>query len=137
MTFISQMTIACRNSNNTDDLLAAMQLFLQQVENQDPLDGRPLRRKVEQNFLIAFYEALGVNLYQAFDAQAENILRNQLLQKCFSMQAAISYKGEKEDRILTSKIAWTLLNLRQVALCFAFAFANRTNPDLSKPGRCS
>ena len=137
MAFVLQMAFACMNSINSDDLLIAIQLFLQQIENEHPQAGQSICLKIEQDFLAELVRALGVRLDHPLDVQTDKLLRSPLIQRCFSLQAAISYKGEKENRNLASKIAWTLLNLREISLCFAFAYANNRDSDLHKLGTYS
>ena len=124
------------NNNNNDDLLLTMQDYMSHLPN----DESPAQRtKMEQDFLRDLYRTLSVNLDQSTDPQSDKLLRYPMLQRCLSLQAALGNRGDKEPRSIISKVAWVMMNLRMIALTFAFAFAKSGNaPDgsseLSKPG---
>ena len=127
------------SSNNNDDLLTAMQAFLRQMESEGSQLDQNISCHVEQKFLYELYRALGVNLDQTFDTQPEKLLRHQMIQKCFSIQAALGFKGRDGNRDIPSKLAWTLLNLRMIAIMIAFAFSRSNGPsspesEINKPG---
>ena len=134
------MALVLQNSfsymtSNSDDLLLVMQLFMRQLASEAAIDSQAVVTKLEEDFLRELYKALGVNLdYALVDHQ--RLLRHPLIQKCFSMQAALSFRGETEKKSLTSKIAIALSNLRMISMMFQFAFAPR-NPgeaEINKPG---
>lgn len=127
------------SNNNNDDLLTAIQVFLRQNESAVSQLDRNISSHVEQKFLYELYRALRVNLDQAFDTQPEKLLRHQMIQKCFSIQATLGFKGRDGNRDIPSKLAWTLLNLRMIALMIAFAFSRSNGPsssesEIGKPG---
>ncbi|KAL9116271.1 MAG: hypothetical protein Q9187_007206, partial [Circinaria calcarea] len=96
--FAMQSSLACMSSNNNDDLLMALQAFLRQMESGNSHLDQNIPLIVEQKFLYELYRALGVNLDQAFDTQPDKILRHQMIQKCFSIQAALGFKGRNGNR---------------------------------------
>ena len=124
------------NNNNNDDLLLTMQDYMNRLPNDESLAQR---HKTEQDFLRDLYRTLGVNLNQSTDPQSDKLLRNPMLQRCLSLQAALGNRSDKEPRSVISKVAWVMMNLRMIALTFAFAFAKSGNApeggsELSKPG---
>ena len=130
------------SGNNNDDLLMAMQVFLRQIEGGRSQLDLNISFPVEQKFLYELYRALSVNLDQTFDTQPEKLLRHQMIQKCFSIQAALGFKGRNGNRDIPSKLAWALLNLRMIAIMIAFAFSRSNGPsspdsEINKPGMYS
>ena len=72
----------------------------------------------------------------------EKLFRLPALRPYLSMQSCLGYKGETHDRTVSAKIAWTTLNLRQIALSFAYTFntpkpstAAGSQADITKPGK--
>ena len=124
------------NNNNNDDLLLTMQDYMTHLPNDESLAQR---NKMERDFLRDLYRTLSVNLDQSTDPQSDKLLRYPMLQRCLSLQAALGNRSEKEPRSVISKVAWVMMNLRMIALTFAFAFAKSGNApegssELSKPG---
>ena len=132
-----QFSIACTSyGNHHDDLLAVMQLFSNQHSN---ISARSAQGSIEGVFLSEIYRVLGVNVDHSGDPQPEQLFRNQMIQRCLSMQLSLGYQGETKHRSLSAKIAWTILNLRFASLIFAFAFKKPPNmsvaeSDNQKPG---
>jgi hypothetical protein len=119
--FVLQYSIACfSHGSHHDDLLAIMQLFLIQHSSLCSQYGLT-QSSVERTFLVEVYRVLGVNIDHSIDAQAEQLFRNQMIQRCLSMQLSLSYQGEGKHRSLPAKVAWTFLNLRYTSLMFAWA----------------
>ncbi|MCJ1266503.1 mediator complex subunit [Lobaria immixta] len=135
--FVLQFAIACTShSNHTDDLLAVMQSFLKQRSNDWTEQGL-LIGNLEENFLSDIYRVLGVNIDHSVDPQPEQLFRNQMIQKCLSMQMSLGYPGERQHRSLSSKVALTILNLRFASLMLAYSFKKpsvpRAESDFKKP----
>lgn len=132
-----QFSIACTShGNHHDDLLAVMQIFLNQHSN---VSTESAQGSIERVFLSEIYRVLGVNVDHSGDLQPEQLFRNQMIQRCLSMQMSLGYQGEKKHRSLSAKIAWTILNLRFASLIFTFALkrppnVSATEGDPKKPG---
>lgn len=119
--FVLQYSIACfSHGNHHDDLLAIMQLFSVQHSSLCSQHGLT-PSSVQRTFLFEVYRVLGVNIDHSIDAQPEQLFRNQMIQRCLSMQLSLSYQGEGKHRSLPAKVAWTFLNLRYTSLMFAWA----------------
>ena len=126
------------NNNNNDDLLLTMQDYMNRFVDDE---FSTQSNKMQQDFLRDLYRTLNVNLDQSTDPQSDKLLRYPMLQRCLSLQAALGNKSDKEPRSVISKVAWVMMNLRMIALTFAFAFAKSGNApegssELSKPGMC-
>ena len=84
------------------------------------------------------YKLNKVNLDLSMDPQLDTIFRVTMMQRFLSLQAVSEDKTEKMPRSIPSKLAWTILNLRTIAISFGFSF-NKTNspesPELSKPSK--
>ncbi|MCJ1388619.1 mediator complex subunit [Xylographa bjoerkii] len=133
--FVLHNAMAGFNNNNNDDLLLIMQDYMTHLPNDESLAQR---NKMEQDFLRDLYRTLSVNLDQSTDPQSDKLLRYPMLQRCLSLQAALGNRNYKEPRSVISKVAWVMMNLRMIALTFAFAFAKSGNApegssELSKP----
>lgn len=127
------------HGNHHDDLLALMQLFSKQHEMQQVQLGSMLISNIGKNFLSEIYRVLGINVDYALNPNPD-ILRNQMIQRCLSMQGSLGYEGEQKHGSLPAKIAWTILNLRFISLSFAFAFkkpagAPGAEPETKRPGK--
>ena len=97
---------------------------------------------IDHTFLSEMYRVLGTNVDYALDSNMEALFRNQMIQRFLSMQVSLSYAGEDKYRSLPAKIAWTILNLRFIALCFTFVFKKPAGPgpsgaesDPKQPGK--
>ena len=135
MAFIFQNFSASMVSSNNDDLLLVMQLFMRQLANETGIDGQTVVTKFQEDFLREFCKASNVNLdYALIDYQ--RLLRHPLISKCFSMQAALNFRGENENKTLTEKIAISLSNLRMISTMFQLGFTPRNPGDaeINKPG---
>lgn len=115
-----------------------MQLFL--IQHSSLCSQHELAEgSVERTFLFEVYRVLGVNIDHSIDPQAEQLFRNQMIQRCLSMQMSLSYRGESKPLSLPAKVASTFLNLRYVSLIFAWAFKKPpgvpgTDSDIMNPG---
>ena len=121
--FVLQFSIATTNhGNQQDDLLAVMQLFLKQHDLELMQPSASTGSSVEQTFLSKMYRVSGTDVDYALDPNPELLFRNQMIQRFLSMQVSLSYAGEEKHRSLPAKIAWTILNLRFVAMSFTIVF---------------
>lgn len=140
--FVLQFSIACTShGNHTDDLLAVMQSFLKH-RSDDWTEQGLLLGNLEELFLGDIYRVLGVNIDHSIDPQPEQLFRNQLIQRCLSMQMSLGYFGERQHRSLPAKVALIILNLRFTSLMLAYSFKKSnvpgTDSDYKKPGKiCS
>ncbi|MCJ1284725.1 mediator complex subunit [Xylographa opegraphella] len=133
--FVLHNATAGFNNNNNDDLLLTMQDYMTHLP---PDESLAQRNKMEQDFLRDLYRTLNVNLDQSTDPQSDKLLRYPMLQRCLSLQAALGNRSDKVPRSVISKVAWVMMNLRMIALTFAFAFAKsgsapEGSSELSKP----
>ena len=135
MTFVIYLTNACTNKHNIDDILKTIELLKRQIPPNESLHSQSPWNTAQRLLLTELYRALKVDIDRAMNPQPELLLRHLMVQPCFSLQAALGYSGEFEARSLSSKLAWTLLNLRSISMTLAFAF-HRAGPDseLYKPG---
>ena len=84
------------------------------------------------------YRLNKVNLDQSTDPQLDTIFRVTMMQRFLSLQAVSEDKNEKIPRSIPSKLAWTILNLRTIAISFGFSFNKSNNPEnaeLCKPSK--
>lgn len=136
--FVLHFSSSCGSfGGHNEDLLAAMQLFLKE-HSRKWTEQSVLEGTLEENFLNEMYRVLQVNLDHAVDPQPEHLFKNQMVQKCLSMQVCLGYPGERRHRSLAAKVAWTLLNLRFTSILLAFAL-KRSMPggesEIKKPGK--
>ena len=131
--FIIQLSKACRNGTNHDDLLAILQRFFDEQVSLG-LDQQAFVHR----FLAELYRVLQVNTSHTLTASPDELLRLPQIQKCLSVQVSLGYSGEEKYRTLSAKCAWTLLNVRMVSLSFAFAFKKPADAngesEMNKPG---
>jgi len=86
------------------------------------------------------YRVLGTNVDYALDPNAELLFRNPMIQRFLSMQVSLSYAGEGNHRSLPAKLAWTVLNLRFIGMCFTIVLSRKpigppgTENEFKKPG---
>ncbi|KAL8803476.1 MAG: hypothetical protein Q9182_003173 [Xanthomendoza sp. 2 TL-2023] len=120
---LMQFNMACGGyGNHHDDLSATMQLFQQQHLKDDPQEAH----KFTHTFLSDMYRILLLNIDYSGDTKSEIYLKNWLHQKTLSMQLSLGYRGEREHRTLSSKVAFAILQLRWAALTFAMGL--KLNP---------
>ena len=128
---MQKSALAFCNNSNSDDILMAMQQFMVQSEQERIQGGLDVYSFITRQYMYDLYKALKVDVDQVFDPNAEKHLRHPTLQKCLSLQAALLPKSGKENRTLPSKLAWTLLNIRNISLNYAYYF-NSKNDQTSR-----
>jgi hypothetical protein len=139
--FVLQSLIASTNlGNQQDDLLVVMQLFSKQHGFEPTQPNATATNSVEHTFLSEMYRVLGTNVDYARDSNPDLLFRNPMIQRLLSMQVSLSYAGEGKYRSLPAKTAWTILNMRFIALCFTFVFKKPPGPpgtesEPKRPGR--
>lgn len=77
--------------------------------------------------------------------QIDRLIRSQPFWLGTSLQYSCGYQGERQNRSLSSKIAWSVLSLRTISHAFGFAMQNKPTPsasggvdlDINKPGMLS
>lgn len=138
MSFVLLNVVADTGNINNDDLLMTINTFMRQLTSDKKPESKAQCKIMEANLLTEMYKTLKINPDRSLDAQHEKLLRYPIIQRCFSLQAALGYRVISKKRSLPSKLAWTLLNLRMIALSFAFAFLKTSGAemDLSSPGTC-
>ncbi|KAL8816750.1 MAG: hypothetical protein Q9223_004290 [Gallowayella weberi] len=120
---LMQFNMACGGyGNHHDDLSATMQVFQQQHLKDDPQQAHNFTHA----FLSDMYRILQLNIDYSGDTKTEIYLKNVLHQKTLSMQLSLGYRGEREHRTLSSKVAFAILQLRWAALTFAMGL--KLNP---------
>ena len=110
-----------------------MQLFSKH-HSLNPLQLNKTASNIDHTFLYEMYRVLGTNVDYSLESNMESLFRNQMIQRFLSMQVSLSYAGEEKHRSLPAKIAWTILNLRFIALCFTFVFKKPIGPGPAPPG---
>jgi hypothetical protein len=95
--------------------------------------------QLEHSLLKDLYKVLNVKVDVPPDPNGDIILRNQYMQRILSVQASIGEKSVLGPRSLPSKVAWVVLNLREIALTMAFSYlkpagSTEQGTDLNKPG---
>ena len=121
-----------------------MQLFLRQQVFEPIRPGSVISsnssNSMEQTFLSEMYRVLETNVDYALDPNAELLFRNPMIQRFLSMQVSLSYAGEEKHRSLPAKLAWTILNLRFISMCFTIVLSRKligppgTENEFKKPG---
>jgi mediator of RNA polymerase II transcription subunit 16 len=113
--FVLQNLSAETAMQSNDDVLTCIRKFTSQLTPED-------RAKFEQDFLSQTYRALGNNLDRSADQVPDKFLRYVPFQRTLSVQASLGYHGLRSKRTLSSKIAWTILQIRNIAVVTGFAF---------------
>ena len=130
---ITQLSKACRNGTNHDDLLAVMQRFFVE-QTSFGLDQQAFVHRL----LRELYRVLQVNTSHTLTASPDELLRLPQIQRCLSLQVSLGYFGEERHQTLSAKCAWTMLNVRMVSWSFAFAFKKPADAngesEMNKPG---
>ena len=130
--------ISCTSVGSyNEDLLAVIQLFSRQ-HSRDWTEQGEFEGSLEEYFLNEIYRVLQVNLDHAIEPQPDYLFKNQLVQRCLSMQVCLGFSGETQHRSLANKVAWTILNLRYSFILLAYVL-KRPNPgsesEVKKPGK--
>ncbi|KAI9801030.1 MAG: hypothetical protein M1825_003565 [Sarcosagium campestre] len=73
-------------------------------------------------FINETYRALGLSVDHSIELHRDQLYRNINLQRCLSMQDSLGFSGQGSQRSLAAKVAWLTLDLRLVALKFAYTF---------------
>ena len=122
-------------SNTNDDVLMVMAKFMDSLTEEH-------RSFMGTQYLKDLYRNLGVTDKITDGQVVDKLMRYALFGRCLSFQAAIGYLGEKGGRTLTSKTAWLLMSIRNVALSYAFVLVSKGphaaaggDTDINKPGQ--
>lgn len=105
----AQHAFGCRNSQNNDDILCAIQNY------KSPAFNKLLLREV--------HRSLSFSLDFTGEQPNEKLFRNPTVQKCLSLQNILDYAGDDAKKSLTAKMAWILLLIRIAS----FAFGSSVN----------
>lgn len=63
----------------------------------------------------------------------EKLLRNSSIQRCSSLQNALEFKGQRNPKPLSAKIAWTTLHLKMSSIGFAYFMNNVARNSSTNP----
>lgn len=140
--FVMQGSLAAMNlPSYNDDLVATMQQFSHQhlYEGMDPATS-PMLAEVDlfkSHFLSEVYRVLGLQYDYSVDAHPQQIIQNQVMQKCLATQASLGYAGRSGHPSLPSIVAQATLDLRHAA--YSHMYASRAKPgsdgELKNPGQ--
>ncbi|KAI9804371.1 MAG: mediator complex subunit [Piccolia ochrophora] len=114
-----QFAYSCTNHVNNDDI----RVLLERLGNT----------YVEQHFVNEIYRALNMSVDHSVESQAEKLFRNNILQRCLSMQDSLGFEGDRSHREAPAKLAWLTLHLRQLALIFTYTFGQSGTTSGGQP----
>lgn len=109
--------------NQIDDLLSVIQLFSKHLSSAKE-EGGQFEGAIEANLFSEIYRVLDVAIDYTMGAgeNIETLFRNPLAQRCLGMQLSLGYLGEGQQRSISAKVAWTMLNLHHTSLMFLYTF---------------
>ncbi len=134
---LAAMTFPCYS----DDLLATMQAFTSQHLYNSAAVG-PLPAVADSDtfkwqFLSEMYRVLGLQYDYSVDAHPQQIIQNNVIQRCLATQASLGHAGAITRPSLPAIVARTTLELRYVAYCFIYSLRSKPGSDgeLKNPGQ--
>jgi len=140
--FVMQGSLAAMNMPSyNDDLVATMQQFSHQHLYKG-VDLATSPRLVEidvfkSHFLSEVYRVLGLQYDYSVDVHPQQIIQNQMIQKCLATQVSLGYAGRSVRPSLSSVVAQTTLDLRHAA--YSHMYVSRAKPgsesELKNPGQ--
>ena len=142
--FVMQASLTAMNSSFyhcIDDLLAVLQAFVsRRMYSSAILEALPASADSDAfkwYFLSEMYRVLGLQF--DYDTHPQQILQNNLIQRCLSTQASLGYAGASMRPSLSAIVAQTILDLRYVAYAYLAATKAKVGPDTdaNKPGQSS
>lgn len=123
--------------NQIEDLLSVIQPFSKQLSNARE-EGGQFAGAIEMNLFSEIYRVLDVGIDYTLGAgeNIETLFRYPLAQRCLGMQLSLGYSGEGQQRSISAKVAWTMLNLRHTSLMLLYAikFHKQENSEKKKKG---
>lgn len=141
--FVMQSTVASLNSINNEDIVAALQAFLNQYLHGQAHAGHTTTLfnpdTFKSHFLSELYRTIGVRVDYSIDPLMQHLLissQGLILQRCLSVQAALGYAGGCHRPSLSANLAWAILNIRSICFVFFGAMNKKPGPEseLGKPG---
>lgn len=140
-----QSSVASLNNLNNEDIVAALQAFSNQYLLGQAQTGHPPTLfnpdTFKSHFLSELYRTIGVHVDYSIDPQLQQLLQSPhglTLQRCLSVQAALSYAGGSHRPSLSAILAWTILNVRSIVMVYMGIISSRkpgVENELSKPGK--
>lgn len=125
--------------NQIDDLLSVIQLFSKHISSARE-EGGQFEGAIEANLFSEIYRVLDVAIDYTMGAvdNIESLYRYPLAQRCLSMQLSLGYSGEGQQRSISAKVAWTMLNLRHTSLMLIYTlkYYKQENSEKKKIGGC-
>lgn len=141
--FVMQSTVASQNTLNNEDIVAALQYFSNQYLHSQAQAKHPRTLfnpdTFKSHFLSELYRMTGVRVDYSIDPQLQQLLpspQGLILQRCLSVQAALTYAGGNHRPSLSATLAWTILNIRSVVMMFMGTISRKpiAESELGKPG---
>ena len=138
-----QSSVASLNNLNNEDVIAALQTFSNQHLHSPVQVGDPPTLfnpdTFKTHFLSELYRTVGVRVDYSIDPQLQQLLSSNqglTLQRCLSVQAALTYAGGCDRPSLSASLAWTILNIRSVVIVSVGTMSRKpgVENELSKPG---
>lgn len=140
--FVMQGSLAAMSvPSYSDDLIATMQQF----SNRHLYDGQDLAipavlaetGEFKSHFLSEVYRVLGLQHDYSVDPHPQQIIQNQVIQKCLGTQASLGFAGMRGRTSLSSVVAQLTLDLRHTAFSYLFVSKGKMTPDgeLKNPGQ--
>jgi hypothetical protein len=140
--FVMQGSLAAMNfPSYSDDLVATMQQFSHQhLYKGSDLAASPKLVEIDafkSHFLSEVYRVLGLQYDYSVDVHPQQIIQNQVIQKCLATQASLGYAGRISRPSLSSVVAQATLDLRHAA--YSHIYVSRAKPgadgELKNPGQ--
>ncbi len=140
--FVMQGSLAAMNlPSYNDDLVATMQQFSNQhlYEGVD-LANSPRLAEIsvfKSHFLSEVYRVLGLQYDYSVDNHPQQIIQNQVIQKCLATQVSLGYAGRSGRPSLSSVVAQATLDLRHAAYSHMYVSRAKLGSDgeLKNPGQ--
>lgn len=125
--------------NQIDDLLSVIQLFSKHLSSTRE-EGGQFEGAIEANLFGEIYRVLDVAIDYTLGAgeNIETLFKYPLAQRCLGMQLSLGYSGEGQQRSISAKVAWTMLNLRLTSLMlfYTIKFYKQDSSEKKKIGGC-
>lgn len=139
--FVMQGSLAAMNlPGYNDDLIATMQQFSQQhLYKGVDIATSPRLAEIDvfkSHFLSEVYRVLGLQYDYSVDAHPQQIIQNQVIQKCLATQTSLGYAGRSNRPSLSAVVAQVTLDIRHAAysyMCVKMAKPG-SDGDLKNPG---
>lgn len=140
--FVMQSTVASLNIINNEDIVAALQAFLNQYLHGQAHAAHTTTLfnpdTFKSHFMSELYRTIGVRVDYSIEPQMQQLLMSNqglILQRCLSFQAALGYAEGSHRPSLSANLAWAILNIRSICLVFFGAISRKqgVESELGKP----